>query len=95
MAKKKSQVSLDEQESRQVYDKVDWNWLFNFVKNCYGIGTPSSFPTPQIGSKKDSITGIEHPNATIIWKDELKGALRPACRSLAECEAHGNINQIL
>lgn len=32
MAKKKVQVLLDEQEARQIYDKVDWNWLFNFVR---------------------------------------------------------------
>lgn len=82
MAKKKVQVLLDEQEARQIYDKVDWNWLFNFVRNCFGIGTPSSFPTPHIGNKKDFITGIEHPNVTLIWKDELKGHCGPLAVAL-------------
>lgn len=79
MAKKKVQVSLDEQESRQVYDKVDWNWLFYFVMNSFGIGTPGSFPKPYIRNKRDSITGIEHLDVALIWNDELKGH----CGSLA------------
>lgn len=82
MAKKKVQVPLDAQESRQVYDKVDWNWLFYFVMNSFGIGTPGSFPTPRIGNKKDSITGIERPNVTLIWEDELKGHCGPLAVAL-------------
>lgn len=82
MSKKKVQVPLDEQEACQIYDKVDWNWLFNFVKNCYGIGTPSSFPTPHIWNKKDSITGIEYPNVILSWKDELKEHCGPLAVAL-------------
>lgn len=82
MAKKKVQVLLDEQEARQIYDKVDWNWLFNFVRNCFGIGTPSSFPTPHIRNKKDFLTGIERPNVTLIWNDELKEHCGPLAVAL-------------
>ena len=54
MAKKKVQVLLDEQEARQIYDKVDWNWLFNFVRNCFGIGTLRR----TLGTKRTSSLGL-------------------------------------
>lgn len=85
MAKKKSQISLDEQETIQLFYSVNWEWLFRFVQNFFGIGTPNSFPTPRIGNKKDPITGIKHPNVTLIWKDELKehcGPLSVALQSV-------------
>lgn len=82
MAKKKVQVPLDEQESRQVYDKVDWNWLFYFVMNSFGIGAPGSFPKPYFGKKKDSITGVEHPDVALVWNDELKKRCGPLAIAL-------------
>lgn len=82
MAKKKVQILLDEQEARQVYDEVDWNWLFCFIMNCFGIGTPGSFPKPHIGNKRDSITGIEHPDVALVWNDELKKRCGPLAIAL-------------
>lgn len=82
MAKKKMQVSLDEQETIQFFCSISWEWLFRFVQNFFGIGTPNSFPTPRIGNKKDPITGIEQPNVTLIWKDELKEHCGPLAVAL-------------
>lgn len=82
MAKKKVQVSLDEQETIQLFYSVNWEWLFRFIQNFFGIGTPNRFPTPRIGNKKDPITGIERPNVTLVWKDELKGHCGPLAVAL-------------
>lgn len=82
MAKEKVQVPLDEQETIQLFYSVNWEWLFRFIQNLFGIGTPNSFPTPRIGNKKDAITGIEQPNVTLIWKDELKEHCGPLAVAL-------------
>ena len=82
MAKKKVQVPLDEQETIQLFYSINWEWLFRFIQNFFGIGTPNSFPTPRIGNNKDPIIGIERPNVTLNWKDELKEHCGPLAVAL-------------
>lgn len=82
MRKVKKRIPLDESETIQLFYTVNWEWLFRFIQDFFGIGTQNTYPTPHIEHKKEVLTGAEHLNVTLIWKDELKEHCGPLAIAL-------------
>ena len=82
----KDSVVMSEEEIKEFYSHIDWDWLFDFVREKYGVGTKENKPVPEL--KRLPMTSPCAYDVELTWPEELCdrcGVLNDTFRSVKLC----------
>lgn len=68
-------IPMTKSEIEEFYKTIDWDWLFDYIRKKYGIGTKEAKPVPELKYAPQSCSYY----VDLTWPDELSDKCGVLC----------------